>query len=138
MIRRPPRSTRTDTLFPYTTLFRSSEARESAFIPGSNTPKPPGFHIQSCPGCHFLTSSIHVIRARLRPSCAMRTRASSTAVLYLACPVVMMVLLHRDAVWVIPAISSQVTVGVVSDRHGKHAPRQQRDKSYRGEGGAYR
>src|SRR3546814_17885108 len=27
MIRRPPRSTRTDTLFPYTTLFRSGEAR---------------------------------------------------------------------------------------------------------------
>src|SRR3546814_3129424 len=26
MIRRPPRSTRTDTLFPYTTLFRSSFA----------------------------------------------------------------------------------------------------------------
>src|SRR3546814_7904681 len=26
MIRRPPRSTRTDTLFPYTTLFRSSPA----------------------------------------------------------------------------------------------------------------
>src|SRR3546814_3593751 len=30
MIRRPPRSTRTDTLFPYTTLFRSDE-------PGSGT-----------------------------------------------------------------------------------------------------
>src|SRR3546814_2194335 len=27
MIRRPPRSTRTDTLFPYTTLFRSCEPR---------------------------------------------------------------------------------------------------------------
>src|SRR3546814_3733274 len=27
MIRRPPRSTRTDTLFPYTTLFRSRSAR---------------------------------------------------------------------------------------------------------------
>src|SRR3546814_20114253 len=27
MIRRPPRSTRTDTLFPYTTLFRSADAR---------------------------------------------------------------------------------------------------------------
>src|SRR3546814_2537132 len=27
MIRRPPRSTRTDTLFPYTTLFRSKVAR---------------------------------------------------------------------------------------------------------------
>src|SRR3546814_1435017 len=28
MIRRPPRSTRTDTLFPYTTLFRSEEHAE--------------------------------------------------------------------------------------------------------------
>src|SRR3546814_14750909 len=27
MIRRPPRSTRTDTLFPYTTLFRSDDDR---------------------------------------------------------------------------------------------------------------
>src|SRR3546814_4238901 len=27
MIRRPPRSTRTDTLFPYTTLFRSGDTR---------------------------------------------------------------------------------------------------------------
>src|SRR3546814_15060082 len=32
MIRRPPRSTRTDTLFPYTTLFRSSE-RARAHLP---------------------------------------------------------------------------------------------------------
>src|SRR3546814_1864807 len=31
MIRRPPRSTRTDTLFPYTTLFRSI-ARESVML----------------------------------------------------------------------------------------------------------
>src|SRR3546814_14734168 len=31
MIRRPPRSTRTDTLFPYTTLFRSAENRKSLF-----------------------------------------------------------------------------------------------------------
>src|SRR3546814_4076176 len=29
MIRRPPRSTRTDTLFPYTTLFRSDIARDA-------------------------------------------------------------------------------------------------------------
>src|SRR3546814_6634805 len=29
-IRRPPRSTRTDTLFPYTTLFRSWSARSTA------------------------------------------------------------------------------------------------------------
>src|SRR3546814_13223987 len=32
MIRRPPRSTRTDTLFPYTTLFRSvAQAAQSTF-----------------------------------------------------------------------------------------------------------
>src|SRR3546814_11507033 len=40
MIRRPPRSTRTDTLFPYTTLFRSDgaaphHARSAAFPMGS-------------------------------------------------------------------------------------------------------
>src|SRR3546814_1656276 len=33
MIRRPPRSTRTDTLFPYTTLFRSSKAFTSRSSP---------------------------------------------------------------------------------------------------------
>src|SRR3546814_5841757 len=36
MIRRPPRSTRTDTLFPYTTLFRSKDAtrqRTLAWLP---------------------------------------------------------------------------------------------------------
>src|SRR3546814_20430756 len=30
MIRRPPRSTRTDTLFPYTTLFRSADVDDAA------------------------------------------------------------------------------------------------------------
>src|SRR3546814_20766554 len=33
MIRPPPRSTRTDTLFPYTTLFRSSYPRAEGAIP---------------------------------------------------------------------------------------------------------
>src|SRR3546814_3060122 len=39
MIRRPPRSTRTDTLFPYTTLFRSgrqSQSRGIDFAPNRN------------------------------------------------------------------------------------------------------
>src|SRR3546814_6763659 len=30
MIRRPPRSTRTDTLFPYTTLFRSAQSGDTS------------------------------------------------------------------------------------------------------------
>src|SRR3546814_9711303 len=33
MIRRPPRSTRTDTLFPYTTLFRSAENFQPVVAP---------------------------------------------------------------------------------------------------------
>src|SRR3546814_5803514 len=33
MIRRPPRSTRTDTLFPYTTLFRSCSPPVSDLLP---------------------------------------------------------------------------------------------------------
>src|SRR3546814_21020539 len=33
MIRRPPRSTRTDTLFPYTTLFRSTAAQRLGTTP---------------------------------------------------------------------------------------------------------
>src|SRR3546814_1258334 len=36
MIRRPPRSTRTDTLFPYTTLFRSSRRRSRIPRSGSD------------------------------------------------------------------------------------------------------
>src|SRR3546814_10693233 len=39
MIRRPPRSTRTDTLFPYTTLFRSSPATV-AHAPGVMASQP--------------------------------------------------------------------------------------------------
>src|SRR3546814_5322665 len=37
MIRRPPRSTRTDTLFPYTTLFRSRPGWQLAVIPEGQT-----------------------------------------------------------------------------------------------------
>src|SRR3546814_5358364 len=40
MIRRPPRSTRTDTLFPYTTLFRSGYY-SSRTGPGSHRPQQP-------------------------------------------------------------------------------------------------
>src|SRR3546814_14375617 len=41
MIRRPPRSTRTDTLFPYTTLFRSKPPCPA--MAESPTPAPPGW-----------------------------------------------------------------------------------------------
>src|SRR3546814_3417417 len=37
MIRRPPRSTRTDTLFPYTTLFRSAWSSTTGILRGQET-----------------------------------------------------------------------------------------------------
>src|SRR3546814_4923282 len=40
MIRRPPRSTRTDTLFPYTTLFRSGLIASAAFAMASGLSAP--------------------------------------------------------------------------------------------------
>src|SRR3546814_11700660 len=49
MLRRPPRSTRTDTLFPYTTLFRSPEkpapqlSRNPSRLPGA-----PWLSLQRC------------------------------------------------------------------------------------------
>src|SRR3546814_10726445 len=42
MIRRPPRSTRTDTLFPYTTLFRSGRQMNSNFLLAAFSGAQPG------------------------------------------------------------------------------------------------
>src|SRR3546814_8207596 len=44
MIRRPPRSTRTDTLFPYTTLFRSGHAAGAGHVEGLGDDRPAGPH----------------------------------------------------------------------------------------------
>src|SRR3546814_9781669 len=51
MIRRPPRSTRTDTLFPYTTLFRSRACgRAAGPVPGSSPPRPRARRSRPCRG----------------------------------------------------------------------------------------
>src|SRR3546814_13014222 len=54
MIRRPPRSTRTDTLFPYTTLFRSylhTKRGKGSIGPRSTGTRRPGECIGRGPGC---------------------------------------------------------------------------------------
>src|SRR3546814_1674405 len=48
MLRRPPRSTRTDTLFPYTTLFRSVDTNFAGMINAFKFGAPP--HGGSAPG----------------------------------------------------------------------------------------
>src|SRR3546814_15540012 len=68
MIRRPPRSTRTDTLFPYTTLFRSNSARLRHLLAGvsmTNAPPPPTTAAQSA----------RTILTRLHEVMASRTNA---------------------------------------------------------------
>src|SRR3546814_1296418 len=47
MIRRPPRSTRTDTLFPYPTLFRSSSVHDPV-IRYRTTKDPVGSRLDNC------------------------------------------------------------------------------------------
>src|SRR3546814_10941878 len=59
MIRRPPRSTRTDTLFPYTTLFRSA----GPAVPGLREPPPrlSGRHAGPRPGDRRLCAEIAAV-----------------------------------------------------------------------------
>src|SRR3546814_9674822 len=66
MIRRPPRSTRTDTLFPYTTLFRSL-LRRNTRNPEVETLSP------SCASCHAISQSLDF-------SAAIMIRALSAAI----------------------------------------------------------
>src|SRR3546814_1663418 len=69
MIRRPPRSTRTDTLFPYTTLFRSSRVMTvGSILMDCQQPYPCGACIcEVCDSdCSYVPSSrnIQVVKSR--------------------------------------------------------------------------
>src|SRR3546814_5186498 len=70
MIRRPPRSTRTDTPFPYTTLFRSHLDSINAYGGGS-----PG---QAAPGADDDASGIAVLTETLRIALARGWRPQRT------------------------------------------------------------
>src|SRR3546814_5262169 len=74
MIRRPPRSTRTDTLFPYTTLFRSPpqppgqhDPHNRASDPVSHNESPELLH---CYVCKRKYTQVHHFYDQLCPSCA--------------------------------------------------------------------
>src|SRR3546814_4438288 len=68
MIRRPPRSTRTDTLFPYTTLFRSVRACPDEFddlvdairhrAPPTHASVRPGEHRQESGRCSSVSAGV--------------------------------------------------------------------------------
>src|SRR3546814_239550 len=49
MVRRPPRATRTDTLFPYTTLFRATPDEETPGFDGAGTVRAAGVGYSNLP-----------------------------------------------------------------------------------------
>src|SRR3546814_7869219 len=66
MIRRPPRSTRTDTLFPYTTLFRSVRQHHPRVDPGHHRPGPCVEHVGCRRRCGNPRADASIASARLR------------------------------------------------------------------------
>src|SRR3546814_4252475 len=77
MVRRPPRSTRTDTLFPYTTLFRSPIAPAAA--PSRHAPEPDG----DCAECTTARQA-RTLGALAAAQSDPRTRACATTLRYSA------------------------------------------------------
>src|SRR3546814_6897927 len=81
MIRRPPRSTRTDTLCPYTTLFRSANGiqRHGPTLPAEATKKggtrPPFFVDDDGRSARSCRAGRHLILASLNSTC-LRARGS--------------------------------------------------------------
>src|SRR3546814_10748961 len=57
MIRRPPRSTRTDTLFPYTTLFRSLSSQAHGAVQACPLAE------ARCPGIEAATFAVALVRS---------------------------------------------------------------------------
>src|SRR3546814_18243767 len=68
MIRRPPRSTRTDTLFPYTTLFRSFGYNMIIFLAALQTVPRELDEAARIDGAGWLTRLRHVTRPAIAPT----------------------------------------------------------------------
>src|SRR3546814_12861587 len=81
MIRRPPRSTRTDTLFPYTTLFRSAAREAATRGPGRHAGRAATPHgMLLFPPPKWLASPFERHRRVASPcSCDLRARPSPTS-----------------------------------------------------------
>src|SRR3546814_6178823 len=79
MIRRPPRSTRTDTLFPYTTLFRSVIATPAA----SSIAPVPRSQLSRCPPISTIRSEEHTseLQSLMRISYAVFCLKKQTTIL---------------------------------------------------------
>src|SRR3546814_4632934 len=86
MIRRPPRSTRTDTLFPYATLFRSLAdfdivvaMRERTRLPASLIERLPKLKLIVTTGMRNFSIDMDAARARGIPVCGTSGQGHPTA-----------------------------------------------------------
>src|SRR3546814_2419796 len=71
MIRRPPRSTRTDTLFPYTTLFRSRWALAIRLVRQRRMPSRRSGRVRSCSTCRRSEEHTSELQSLMRISYAV-------------------------------------------------------------------
>src|SRR3546814_20556651 len=109
MIRRPPRSTRTDTLFPYTTLFRSLVRRATADVKVFPHRCPEGFKLGGRPALQCsvigetkpaLSQPGHVVRkiavrAALRCRCPQWRRLALLRIHQVSCARYWVAPVHR-------------------------------------------
>src|SRR3546814_1829017 len=119
MIRRPPRSTRTDTLFPYTTLFRSRERVASAApaevrLPGGRSITAARVEAASGPQITLVVGLVCVVFGL---SVVWRGEASETAAGFWppagAALVAMLLVPVRRWGWVVAGILVPTAVGLV-------------------------
>src|SRR3546814_18005894 len=82
MIRRPPRSTRTDTLFPYTTLFRSQRQRPAHAVERETLPE---LGHEQHPQRAWMAEHLRIIRRGWRAGRCIDRRGLAHAVLSSAC-----------------------------------------------------
>src|SRR3546814_9935827 len=96
MIRRPPRSTRTDTLFPYTTLFRSDQMDDRAPRVGEPVSRPPTSMI--------ISSYLAASRSEEHTSALQSLMRTSYAVFCLQNNIVTqtVVIINRDTLRILP------------------------------------
>src|SRR3546814_17343859 len=82
MIRRPPRSTRTDTLFPYTTLFRSAgHRRDTLSCPSFSCPPLSWLSLTNAAGARLLPYGFRSRHGRHSAQVAKASQPDAKAVL---------------------------------------------------------
>src|SRR3546814_18748685 len=123
MIRRPPRSTRTDTLFPYTTLFRSRLVSVSAMQSDTTTKGQAASASRTLFASGRLTAGLVAIThsALILPSPTLRKRSTAFSPGFVAMDGAAQ---KRPTVATFPGATSLSPASVAARQHGRAACRE--------------